>query len=334
MAISNYLCIVNSINEHIEHLILRHDCVIMPGIGALIAHYQHARIDEELGCIFPPARHISFNPDIKHNDGLLATSIARRDRITYDQAVAIMDEDMNLIRSQIEVHGEYAIGRIGTLSKNPEGSTIFTPFAGTLLSPRYCGLSAIAAIPISIKETADNALTAQRPSRSKRFIKTATSTVALLCLGLLMSTPIIENGTDFAGIAPAKIRTVESEPLFIYDINPEIQLNIAIPGSDITAEETLPAQKETTTTHVLTINNVRRVSSDPYFLIVASLPTREKAAEFIAANSDGNSMEILETAGRYRVYIASGNSYSAAQAPLADAQIASKYPDAWVCRRD
>ena len=79
---------------------------------------------------------------------------------------------------------------------------------------------------------------------------------------------------------------------------------------------------------------MRRSSSDIYFLIIASLPTREKAAEFIAMNKNGNDMDILESGGRYRIYISSGNTYAEAQAPIAGTEYAATYPDAWVCRRD
>jgi hypothetical protein len=60
-----------SITRHIEYLVSRHDCVVVPGWGAFIAQYEPARIDAESGLIVPPSRAISFNQSVMHNDGLL-----------------------------------------------------------------------------------------------------------------------------------------------------------------------------------------------------------------------------------------------------------------------
>ena len=325
---------MNSVNKHIEYLILRHDCVVIPGIGALIACHAPAYIDKELGCIFPPKRNITFNPNINHNDGLLATSMARRGCLTYDNAVTLMNEEIDLMRHQIEAHGEYAVGRLGALHRNTEGTLIFEPFASTLISPRLCGLKPVKATPIAIEKpeslTTENVIASAENSRLsfKGVFKIAASIILLVGLGITISTPVIENAPDFAGIATT--RTVpKTEPLFVNDINPDIQLTIALPDPE-TASATVEKKEDKPQKEAI----LRRSSSDIYFLIIASLPTREKAAEFIAMNKNGNDMDILESGGRYRIYISSGNTYAEAQAPIAGTEYAATYPDAWVCRRD
>lgn len=327
---------MNSVNEHIEYLILRHDCVVIPGIGALIACNAPAYIDKELGCIFPPKRNITFNPNINHNDGLLATSMARRGCLTYDNAVTLMNEEIDLMRHQIEAHGEYAIGRLGSLHRNTEGTLIFEPFASTLISPRLCGMRPVKARPITIENVeeipAESVILPVGSSRLsfRGILKIAASIILLIGLGITISTPIIENTPDFAGIAVAHTAAApKAEPLFVNDINPDIQLTIALPDpatATAIVEEKKAIQQEKAGLH--------RSPADIYFLIIASLPTREKAAEFIALNKNGSDMDILESGGRYRIYISSGKTYAEAQAPLAVAEYAGAYPDAWVCRRD
>ena len=38
---------------HIEYLLLRHDCVVVPGFGAFINARSEARVDSESGQVYP-----------------------------------------------------------------------------------------------------------------------------------------------------------------------------------------------------------------------------------------------------------------------------------------
>ena len=84
-----------TICEHIEYLLRNHDCVIVPGWGAFIAQYQPASFTED-GQMLPPSRLIGFNASISHQDGLLASSVMRREKISYDAA-----SNKNIITNKI-----------------------------------------------------------------------------------------------------------------------------------------------------------------------------------------------------------------------------------------
>ena len=52
------------LTKHIEILLLENDCVIVPGLGGFIAHYQPAHYEED-ECVFvPPTRMVGFNPQL------------------------------------------------------------------------------------------------------------------------------------------------------------------------------------------------------------------------------------------------------------------------------
>lgn len=116
---------------HIEYLLQRHDCVAIPGIGALIVEYFPARIDENDYTILPPTRSISLNTYITHDDGLLASSIARREGVSFEQARTLMQKEIESIREALRQEGEFEIGNIGILRLNEENKPEFHP----LLSP-------------------------------------------------------------------------------------------------------------------------------------------------------------------------------------------------------
>ena len=89
---------MTNISQHIEFLLRRHDCVILPTIGAFIASYKAAHINNEWGIITPPKREIYFNASINNNDGLLANSIARKNRISFEAANRLLLQEIEKIR--------------------------------------------------------------------------------------------------------------------------------------------------------------------------------------------------------------------------------------------
>ena len=324
--------------RHIEYLILRHDCVVIPGFGALIAHYRPAYIDHELGCMFPPSRTLGFNPDITHNDGLLALSIARGAETTFDGASAILAKEVAALKLQLDNAGEFALGRLGVFSRHDNGPVMFEPFATTSISPRLAGLRAVAMTPISETVKAEAAAEmaeegSHRPvSLRRRVLNIAASVALLVCLGVTLTTPIVENKAAFAGMG-SSITAVQSveQPVFEPLSQPDIDLRIALP-----AKEEKPEAKTVEEPVAVAARQPEAPHTDPadrYYLIVASLPTREKAEEYISSQNHGDNLNITEGDGRFRVYLSTGNSIDQARQPLLTEKYATRYPNAWVCRR-
>lgn len=324
--------------RHIEYLMLRHDCVVIPGLGAIIAHYRPAYIDKELGCMFPPSRTLGFNPDISHNDGLLTSSIARGMETTFDNASAILAKEVAALKLQLDNSSEYALGRLGVLSRHDDGPIIFEPFSATSISPRYAGLQAVAMIPVTeTLHTAAEDETERADNRRtmplhRRVINIAASLALLVCIGITLTTPVIENRAAFAGIGGSITSSqVAQEPVFEPVVQPDIDLRIALPEKE--EQESAPVDLPTPAIVGGAITALHLDPSDRYYLIVASLPTREKAEEYIAAQNHGDKMEIIEADGRYRVFVATGNTIDMARSPITVDKYALRYPNAWVCRR-
>lgn len=316
---------------HIEYLILRHDCVVIPGIGALIAHRTPARIEPETGIMFPPRRSLSFNAAITHNDGLLATSVARKEGIPYEAALSAVTEKVNEMQSLVQSQGELAIGRIGVLKHtNDDRSTyLFDPFTTTNISPSLTGLA-----PINIRTLAElSDDSANTPAVAKKqtvytsmrhsFAKIAALITMVLTLGFILSTPIIDDKANRASMGIE----ISSPSIDIYspsfDENPPIDLNIAFPDPE-DAFALFQPQSDT-----IRPQDARLNPEDRYFLIVASLPSKDLAEEYIRDHSGPDSLGVLEVDGRFRVYAASGATYSEAGAY----NKSGRYPDAWVCKR-
>lgn len=112
---------------HIEYLLTRHDCVIIPGIGALIVTDKDAVIDMERGIVTPRRREISFNSSVVTDDGLLSHSIAMREKLSYEEARRLVERHTSKMASDLKNEGEVSLERIGRLVSDSEDCVIFQP---------------------------------------------------------------------------------------------------------------------------------------------------------------------------------------------------------------
>lgn len=114
--------------EHTEYLLRRHDCVTLPGIGALMVRYSPARFDSRNPLVLmPPSREIVFNGEIKQSDGLLETSVGRRCGVSFEAARRMIKEEAESLLHQLNEFKVLSLGRIGELTVSDYGSVVFSP---------------------------------------------------------------------------------------------------------------------------------------------------------------------------------------------------------------
>lgn len=94
---------MNKLIPHIEYLLQSHDCVIIPGLGAVLAHGIPAFYDESRGVWVAPRRAVAFNPELSRTDGLLAASVARRDSLNIESATTVVRNEVDKMLSLIHI---------------------------------------------------------------------------------------------------------------------------------------------------------------------------------------------------------------------------------------
>jgi len=99
--------------ENILELLYEHDCVIIPEIGALVADYQPAEINYASRSIYPPAKSLIFNRDLRYNDGLLTAWMARKEKIEYGDAQKVIDKLIREIKSTLFSSRKYTLDDLG-----------------------------------------------------------------------------------------------------------------------------------------------------------------------------------------------------------------------------
>ncbi len=314
--------------EHIEYLVLNHDCVTIPGVGAFIAQYHNAKVDSELGCFFPPRRIISFNSAIRHNDGLLATSIARKESISYSRAVDRMNEYVGILQQELNESRIVALGNVGTLSLIEDDKLLFEPSAGFSASKQLVGMQAFPLTKISLDNKDYKADDVYYVPISRNLFKLAASIIMILMLGFVLSTPIIDEKAVFASMGTNITSPVNDNIIDMDAMSPDQQLSIALPDSR-TSMATYEAPAPEITVAETPVKKAHR-----YYLVIASLPNQQKAEQYLARHKDEQlSMQIISSPTRCRIYVAAGDSYQEAAEMLSSKEFTGKHPDAWVYKK-
>ena len=130
------------LRRHIEILLLRNDCVIVPNLGGFMAHHLPSRFDESDQMFIPPLRMLGFNPKLTMSDSLLAQSYMDAYDLSYPEAVKRIEHEVSLLKEKMEKEGCYELTDLGTLKVNANGRYEFEPCQSGLLSPALYGLGA------------------------------------------------------------------------------------------------------------------------------------------------------------------------------------------------
>lgn len=89
------------LNNQIIDLLFEHDCVIIPGFGGFVAKYSAAIFEEKTKTFSPPSKSILFNKNLINNDGLLAHKYVSSYKLTYEQALLSIKEEVASIKKNL-----------------------------------------------------------------------------------------------------------------------------------------------------------------------------------------------------------------------------------------
>lgn len=113
------------IDGHIHQLLFRYDCVIVPEFGGFVGNYAPASIHPVHHTFTPPSKRISFNKNLRTNDGLLANHIAGTENIGYDKANQVISDYVLICNKQLAQHKRFNIDQVGSLTMDLEGNLQF-----------------------------------------------------------------------------------------------------------------------------------------------------------------------------------------------------------------
>ena len=130
-----------NVNRHISSLLYRYQCVTVPGFGAFLTEIQSAQLNGSAVTFNPPTKVISFNANIKNNDGLLANHIALEEKMTYDAAVQAISTEVASWFHKLQERETLSLENIGNLKLSSEMTWFFEPINNTNYLTSSFGLS-------------------------------------------------------------------------------------------------------------------------------------------------------------------------------------------------
>jgi len=330
--------------RHIEYLTTRHDCVIVPGLGAVLAHWVPAHENVDTGEWYAPGRNYSFNSALTHSDGLLAGSVARALGVSHQRALEMIQTDVAAMQSQLAVDGRLTLGRVGTLTLDEENLISFEPAPEDMLTPlaswRSTWRAQRKAADAQPPETAVHETVGEHRGvvldMVKRMGRVAAAVVVVVGVSLALTTPVSVEDTQYAALGMPKAAVSENAD---GTRKTHAAVNVAATATSAHAvastrgvndDDTLRADGDAHPADAL-----RMRDSDTYCLVIASMTTRGGAEKFIAMERKqhpGLDMDILEQKGRFHIYAATGNSREDVLA-LARTPRFQRYKGAWATRR-
>lgn len=332
--------------KYSTRLVAQHNCVIIPGLGAFLAHNVPASYNVDAAMFMPPHRALGFNPQVTVDDALLVSEYIYAQHLSYDEASKMLRDDVTALRKELSTKGTVRFGELGTFSVNVNGKISFDQAQNGIDDPYNFGFEpliipqlrdiekkefvikrstlkriAVAAAAVAItfffvSPVGDNAY---EPSMQAGFVtnpvsktqKSEIPTEDSFVEGSFEITPIADTVTE--NIITAEYTVTESE-------------TAAIEAENVAPSTTIEVAEEKTDEPVVE----EAVVSKSFSIIVASTPNEQNAQLAIEELSAKMSADysIVEGNGRFR--IAYGTYSSNQEAVDALSQIKGTFPDAWI----
>jgi hypothetical protein len=269
----------NKVFTYLELALSIHSCVIIPELGGFIVNPEEWLPDSGRGI---PGFTIVFNPDLKHDDGILISYYKRDENISYNAASQKVKDFVKILKQELLNEGTVHCGRLGTLSVSAGGRLIFEP-GKTFIYPDFYGLSALRLNYLS-------EISRERDIQRRYFpVKyTIGSIAAAVAAIFLFTVPSVNVGNTSGN------NTIQQSG-FIYSLS---ESGKPLPVVD--SGEFLKPEIESVNTEI-------KASLRTYYIIVGGDDSNSQARQLLGrARENGlKNADIIESGGRFRIYVAS-----------------------------
>lgn len=338
--------------SHIDYLIQKHDCVIIPDFGGFVLNREVAVVAAD-GSIIPPRVSVGFNPELKYNDGLLAESYMNAYSISYDVACKRLVDAVKRLNTILNLKQSIQIGKLGKLSLDEENRLNFeTNHNLSDFHPETFGLSVVDIKRlVDIQEIQKISIVTTKRSIYKRAFAGVAATAAAVLVFFVTSTPISENEnrnmqrsgffTDLISTSATLSAKTEAIPVSVDDlINSSVEEETVLITDEADAEtptEEIELKKEEPKIEKAALvaedSKVKKTAESKFFVVIGSAdskPEAERALKKFKTQGYTNA-DILSGVNKSRIYIASFDDKTKAEQYLVSFRKSNpKLKDAWV----
>jgi nucleoid DNA-binding protein len=325
---------MQNVNIHLAYLLTKHECVIIPGFGAFVVSSVATDRINKWGILYPPAKFLGFNPNVKHNDGLLANAIAKEKNISYNEATHLIRQYVESLHNQLNERNIINIPYLGDLRLSDENKIVFNPANNLSCNAFNYGFTNFH-LPLLSELQASKKPENQfsKPKKGKeeiiwvplnrRILAYTGSVAAALLVFFLIPTPL----NNYSNHIP-----IQSASVFAFSANTKAMEADTL-GADSTAIPDVLLTAETTIDKEIKTENATSKSSRQYFIVIASLPDKKSAEKtLLEFQSKGfPAANITSSEGKHRIYINRFENKKEAESFLAGFRKDNpKYSTAWL----
>ena len=138
-----------SIEQYIQELLYRYNCVVVPGFGAFLTQVKSAFIQKSTNTFYPPSKEISFNEQLGSNDGLLVSYMANAENRSYEAMLEEVLEVSESWKKKMRLGNRLVLDKLGELWLNKEGKIQFQPENQVNYLTTSFGLASVVAPPVT-----------------------------------------------------------------------------------------------------------------------------------------------------------------------------------------
>ena len=179
------------LSQYISDLLYRYECVTLPNFGAFLSHPISARINEGTSSFYPPQKQLSFNVQLKSNDGLLASYISDVENISFEVATRKIENQVSQLKLRLEKGESIEFKHIGELTSSDEGNLSFIPLDSLNYMTEAFGLASFVSPSVErqahqevVQKLESRGAIALTPKRRKSALYMKYAAIAVLALGL------------------------------------------------------------------------------------------------------------------------------------------------------
>ncbi len=329
------------IDRHIEILLMKYDCVVLPQLGGFVKHHVSARLNETGDVMLPPREVVGFNPQLTVNDSLLVQSYVETYDYSYPEAVCVVDDEVAELREELLRDGRYELGTVGELTLSDDGGLKFEPAACGILVPQLYGLGRVDVvrtdhfkrmeakseempeniISINQKEAATDDFVVRIPRRTLRW-----AIAACVAIMLVASIPFISRNVDTKQILGGiDLKSISS---LVPVASTESTIGVAEDENTTLSELSMEALAE---------DNEKagaETSVGEYTIVLASKVSEANATHFVDALGEQHVKASVMPQGQlYRVVSGDYSTMDEAQQARQSLARENGLADAWVARR-
>ncbi len=347
-----------SIVKGIAELLLHHEYVIVPKFGGFVTRLQSAYFNASNQTLYPPSKKVSFNAQLKQNDGMLECWLQEQLGCTREEAGKELDLFSEYCASLLQIKKRLVFDNIGFFYLNFDGQLCFEPQAQHNFSLDSYGLSPVITnelvIPATKKETEFKDRVVAEPiilnenkdmpkvvRSSKQLRKYALPTIAgLLLFGtmawIISTNPVQQSLT--AGFWNKSISTYKpitypvlkgivvsnESPTFVTNSEGYASLSI----EDKTLVVNVAAEKESTSQKVIT---TRDFKNSPFKIVVGCFSVASNATRLVKRLKDQHFKAYISGTNAKGMQIVSCGGYTTKEEALEQLPLVKNTcPNAWI----